>query len=71
VDHLDGTAGEAEGHRPKAAGPRPVHQLVEIADDEAASGDLARDAADDRVLVRTRRKLGPVPDQLAALGRAV
>jgi hypothetical protein len=35
VHHLDGAAGEAEGHRPERAGARPVEHVVDLRDDEA------------------------------------
>src|SRR6185312_11237270 len=43
VHHLDGAAGEPEGHRPERAGARPVYDLVELfelGDEEALVANL-------------------------------
>src|ERR1700733_1282754 len=63
VDHLHRAAGQAEGHRPQAAGTRPVHHLVDIGNDEALVGDLAGDALHHGILLRSCRQCIAVPGQ--------
>src|SRR5258706_113276 len=41
MHHLDRAAGEAEGHGPERAGPRPVEHVVDLRDDEALLGNAA------------------------------
>lgn len=42
VHHLDGAAGEAEGHGPDGAATSPVHEIVHLGDHELRSLGEAR-----------------------------
>ena len=52
LHHLDGAAGEPEGHPHQRAGARPVDQVVGGGDEEALVGELVVDLDEERVVRR-------------------
>ena len=47
MDHLDRAAGEAEGHPPQAAGPRPLEQVFGGGDEKTFVDNLRLEAAEE------------------------
>src|SRR3546814_9206654 len=56
--HLDGAAGQAEGHSHQRAGARPGDQVVDAGGDEPLVGQLLRDAVEERIVRSEQRRVG-------------
>ncbi|KIU01672.1 hypothetical protein QU38_00425, partial [Staphylococcus aureus] len=50
LHHLDGAAGEAEGHPHQRAGAGPIDEVVRRGDEEAAVGELVADRQEGRIV---------------------
>jgi hypothetical protein len=54
LHHLDGAAGQTEGHPHQRTGARPVDQLVGRRDEKALVGQLVVDLAEKRIVAADR-----------------